>query len=58
MKKQQKMTTKEFIIMIIIFLILWRVPLFFLKLDLVGSIVLPIASLIIANLIVTKLKRK
>ena len=48
-KNNEKMETKYFIIMIIIFLILWRVPLLFLDLGIIFAGLLPVIAFIIAH---------
>jgi hypothetical protein len=58
MKNQQKpLTTKEFIIMIIIGLIIWRIPLFFFQFGVIWAGLLPIVGFSIGYWFVMLLRR-
>ena len=56
-KQQKPLTTKEFIIMVIIGLIIWRIPLFIFDLGAIWAGLLPILGFAIGYLVV-KLIRK
>jgi len=56
-KYKSKGNMKYFYILIVIFLIIWRVPLLFLELGVIWSALLIVMALIIASLIVKLIKQ-
>jgi len=49
---------KYFYILIVIFLVLWRLPLLFLDLGIIPSAILPVIAFFIAYFIVEKLRKR
>jgi hypothetical protein len=59
MKSQQKpLTTKEFIIMVITGLVIWRVPLFFFQFGVMWSVLLPVVGFGIGYWVVMLLRKR
>jgi len=57
-KTNEKASVKYLLLLIGIFLILWRVPLLFLELGVLWSMLLPVIAFLIANFIVQLIRKR